>query len=91
MGPAAVEDEEESVEDEDFAQEWLRAAIAVVTTSRPATRALRIRTRRVVVRAGAVQATRPSKATWRCQHVCDFRYADDMRRLVASERARIAR
>ena len=47
MGDAAVEDEDED------ASNWepRAAAIAAMTTSRPATRILRIRIRRVVVRA----------------------------------------
>ena len=44
MGGAAVEDE-------DAGHWWLSAAIAAMTTSRPATRILRIRIRRVAVRA----------------------------------------
>ena len=46
MGDAAVEDD-------DDASNWepRAAAIAAMTTSRPATRILRIRIRRVVVRA----------------------------------------
>src|SRR5215211_7680000 len=62
-----------------------------MTTNRPATRALRVRIPRVVVRAGAVYDTPPSNGAWCCQHVWGFRYADDMRRLVASEHARVAR
>jgi hypothetical protein len=53
MGGAAVEDGE-SVEDEDAGHRWQREAIAASATSRPAIRVLRIRNRRVVVRAGAV-------------------------------------
>ena len=46
MGDAAVEDED--------ASNWEpRAAIAAMTTSRPATRIQRIRIRRVVARAGS--------------------------------------
>ena len=49
MGDAAVEDEDD---DEDVSNwEPRAAAIAAMTTSRPATRILRIRIRRVVVRA----------------------------------------
>ena len=46
---------DEAVEDED-ASDWSprAAAIAAMTTSRPATPILRIRLRRVVVRAGAL-------------------------------------
>src|SRR3981081_67534 len=47
-----------------------------MTTSRPATRILGIR--RVVVRAGSLYVMPPFKAAWCCQHVCGFRYADDM-------------
>jgi hypothetical protein len=44
-----------AVEDDDAGNWWPRAtAIAAITTSRPATRVLRIRIRRVVVRAGGV-------------------------------------
>jgi hypothetical protein len=44
-----------TVEDEDASNWWPRAAaIAAMTTSRPATRILRIRIRRVVVGAGAL-------------------------------------
>jgi hypothetical protein len=48
MGDAAVEDEDGS--------NWepRAAAIAAMTTSMPATRILRIRIRRVVVRAGSL-------------------------------------
>jgi hypothetical protein len=48
MGDAAVEDED--------AGNWCprAAASAAMTTSRPATRILRIRIRRVVVRAGSL-------------------------------------
>ena len=53
MGAGAVEDEE-SVDDEDDGHRELRAAIAAITTNRPATRALRIRIRRAGVRADAV-------------------------------------
>jgi hypothetical protein len=54
MGDAVVEDED-SVGDEDAGNWWPRAAaIAAMTTSRPATRILRIRIRRVVVRAGSL-------------------------------------
>jgi hypothetical protein len=54
MSDAAVEDED-AVDDQD-ASTWLprAAAIAAMTTSRPATRILRIRIRRAVVRAGSV-------------------------------------
>ena len=44
----------------------------------------RIRIRRVVVRARLLEDMPPVKAARCCQHVCGFRYADDMRRLVAS-------
>jgi hypothetical protein len=77
MGGAAVEDEDED------ASNWepRAAAIAAMTTSAPAARILRIRIRRVVGRAGRLRVTRPFKAAWCCQHVCDFRYAADTRRL----------
>jgi hypothetical protein len=83
MGDAAVEDED-AVKEED-AGNWSprAAAIAATTTTRPAIRSLRIR--RVLVRAGLLQVTAPLEAAWRCPHVCGFRYADDMRQLVASE------
>ena len=52
-----------AVEDEDAGSWWPRAAaIAATTTSRPATRILRIRIRRVVVRAGSLEVTPPVKA-----------------------------
>jgi hypothetical protein len=85
MGDAAVEDEDAS------SREPRAAAIAAKTTSRPATRILRIRIRRVVVRAGSLWVMPPVKAAWCCQHVCGFRYADDMRQLVASEHAGVDR
>jgi hypothetical protein len=66
-------------------------AIATTATSTPAAPRLRIPIRRVVARAGLLRVTPPLKAAWRCRHVCDFRYADDMRQLVASEHARVAR
>src|SRR5918912_3690578 len=47
-----------------------------MTTSRQATGILGIR--RVVVRAGSLQVMPPVKQAWCCQHVCGFRYADDM-------------
>jgi len=54
MGDAAVEDDD-AVEDEDASTWWPRAAaIAAMTTSRPATRSQRIRIRPVVVRAGSL-------------------------------------
>jgi two-component system response regulator VanR len=82
MGEGAVEGEDAN---------WLprAAAVAAMTTSRPATRILRIRIRRVVVRAGSLQVMLPVKAAWCCQHVCGSRYADDMCRLVASRGMRV--
>jgi hypothetical protein len=56
--------------------------IAAVATTRPAAEGLRVL--RDVVRADAVRLMLPVKAAWCCQHVCASRYADDMRRLVAS-------
>ena len=78
-GDAAVEDED--------ASNWepRAAAIATMTTSRPARRILRIRIRRVVARAGSLWATHPVKAASRCRHVCGFRYAGDMHPLVSIE------
>jgi hypothetical protein len=75
MGDAAL--------DEDDAGNWWprTAAIAAMTTSRPAARILRIRIRRVVVRAGSLYVMPPVKAAWCCQHVSGFRYAGDMCRL----------
>jgi len=90
MGAVAVEDEE-SLEDEDARHSRLRAVIAAMTTRRPATRVLRIRIRWGAVRAGSLEITPPFQAASCCQRVCDFRYADDMRRLLRSERARVAR
>jgi hypothetical protein len=78
---------DEAVEGDDTCDfEPSAAAIATMATSTPPARRLRIRVRRVVARAGPLRVTPPVKAAWRCQHVCDFRYADDMCRLVASER-----
>src|ERR671911_43725 len=37
----------------------------------------------MVIRAGSLSVMPPVKAAWCCQHVCGFRYADDMRRLLA--------
>jgi hypothetical protein len=56
--------------------------IAAVTTTRLT--ALGLRVLWVVVSADADWLMLPVKAAWRCQHVCGSRYADDMRRLVAS-------
>jgi two-component system response regulator VanR len=58
-----------------------------MATSRPATRILGIR--RVVVRVGSLYVMPPFKAAGCCQHVSGFRYADDMRRLVASRSMRV--
>jgi hypothetical protein len=90
MGDAAVKGED-AVEDED-AVNWepRAAATAAMTTSRTATRSLRIRIRRVLVRARLLETTPPFKAAWCCEHVCRFRYADDIRQLVASEHACVA-
>ena len=75
------------VEDEDASNWWPRdAAPAVMATSRPATRILGIRR---VVRIGSLQVMPPFKAAGCCQHVLGFRYADDMRRLVASRSMRV--
>src|SRR4029450_8932360 len=52
-----------------------------MTTSRPTTRILEVR--RVVVRAGSLEVMLPVKAAWCCRPVCGFRYAEDMRRLLA--------
>ena len=41
------------------------------------------RVRRAAVPAGSLRIMRSVKAARCCQHVCGFRYADDMRRLVA--------
>src|SRR3954447_22211552 len=67
------------------------ATIATMATTTPAAWRRRIRVRQVVARAGLLRVTPPLKAAWCCQHVCDFRYADDMPRLVGSERARADR
>src|SRR3954447_26367747 len=61
------------------------------TTRRKATRAQRIRTAGVVVRSGLLWVMPPFNGAPRCGHVCAFRYADETRRLVASERARVDR
>src|ERR1700722_2738989 len=60
-----------------------------MTTSRPATRIRRIRIRRVVARAGSREGMPLLWASSRCQQVCGFRYADDMRRLVAWASVRV--
>src|SRR6478752_5069617 len=52
-----------------------------MTTSRPATRSLRIRIRRVFARARSRWLIPRFKAAWRCRHVSGFRYADETRRL----------
>src|SRR5439155_5166026 len=85
MGDAAVEDEDASN------SELRAAATTAMPTSRPAVRIRRVRIRRVVVRAGSREVMPPFKAAWYCQHVSGFRYADDMRRLLASEHACIDR
>jgi hypothetical protein len=90
FGGAAVGDED-AVEDEGPDNGAPRAAaIAAMTASSPATRRLRIRVRRALVRADLLLVTPRVKGAWCCQRVCDFRYADDMCRLVASEHARVA-
>src|SRR5919202_5011301 len=58
-----------------------------MTTSRPATRILG--TRRVLVRADARYAMPAVEQAWRCQHVCGFRYADDMLRPESFESVRV--
>jgi hypothetical protein len=75
-------DDEDAVEDDDAGGWVLRtAAITATTTTRPAARILRTRIRRVADRADWPLVTPPVKAAWCCLHVCDFRYAGDMRRL----------
>src|ERR671925_612921 len=54
---------------------------AALTTTRAARMVDRVR--RAAVRAGLLEDMPPVKAARCCQHVCGFRYADDMRRLVA--------
>ena len=61
------------------------AAIAAMTASRPATRSRRIRVRDRCVACWSGEVMPPVKAARRCGPVCGFRYAGDMRRLVASE------
>src|SRR3979409_2170933 len=51
----------------------------------------RDRVRRTAVRAGSLRIMLPFKAAGCCQHVCGFRYADDMPQRVASEHARADR
>src|SRR3954471_21512063 len=83
---------EDAVKDDDTSDSEPRAAaIATTATSTPAARRLRIRIRAGVARAGLLRVTPPLKAAWCCRHVCDFRYAGDMRRLVGSGRARADR
>src|SRR5215210_603988 len=89
---AAADEGEGTVKDDDTsALEPRAAAIATMATTTPAAVHLRIRIRQVVARAGLLRVTPPLKAARCCRHVCDFRYAGDMRRLVASKRARAAR
>jgi two-component system, OmpR family, response regulator VanR len=61
--------------------------IAAATTARPAAMSLRVL--RVVVRADAVRVMLAVKAAWRCQHVCGFRYAGDMRQARNIEGMRV--
>src|SRR5882762_6903940 len=56
-------------------------------TTRPT--AMDPRVLRVVVRFDAARVMPPVKAAWCCQHVCGFRYADDMRGLVTSGSMRV--
>src|SRR4051795_478461 len=93
MGGAPVEGEDAAGSQDAGDWEPRPAASPAMTTSRPATRTPRSRIRRVVRRAGCpwVKVTPPFQAAWCCQHVCGFRYADDMRLLGASEHARLAR
>src|SRR3954447_15880521 len=89
---AAADEGEGTVEDDDTSDLEPRAAtIATTARSTPAARRLRIRVPRVVARAGVRRVTPPLKAARCCRRVCDFRYADDMPRLVGSERARADR
>jgi hypothetical protein len=76
----------DAVEGEDSSNWYPRAAEIVATaTSTPAARILRARILRARIRWDVVRArvpvTPPVKEAWCCQHVCGFRYADDMRRL----------
>ena len=54
---------------------------AAMTTARPTRTSLGVP--RASARAGAVWFMPSVKAAWCCQHVCGFRYADDMLRLVS--------
>jgi two-component system response regulator VanR len=75
MGDVADEDE--------TANDWYpRTPISAALAT---TRAARMvdRVRRAAVRAGLLSDMPPVKAARCCQHVCGFRYADDMRRLLA--------
>ena len=80
------------VEGDDAGDWWpSAAAIAATTTSRTATRGPANPGPAGRRRAGALEVTPPVKAAACCRRVCGFRYAGDMRRLVASEHARAAR
>ena len=84
---------EGTVEDDDISDsEPTVAALARQAMSTPAAQRLRrrIRIRRVVARAGLLRVTPPLKAASCYRHVCNFRYADEMRQLVASQDARLA-
>src|SRR5262249_5347058 len=78
---------------EEDAPHWrpLNAPIAAVTTSTPARHVLRIRIRRVVVRAGSLESTLRPWAAVRCRHVSGFRYWGDPPPPLASEDACLAR
>ena len=68
---------------DDAAGRWTKIPmIAAVTTNRPTAVGLVVLW--VIVLADAVRLMLPVKAAWCCRHVCGFRYADDMHRLVAS-------
>ena len=57
MGDAALEDDDEDEdagEGKDPSSWWPRAAAIAATTSTPATRIVRIRIRRLIVRAGSL-------------------------------------
>ncbi len=73
----ALAEGETAVEDETADRNPKAAAITAMTTTRLATRILRVRIRRVVARPRLPRAMPPSKAASCCEHVSGFRYADE--------------
>lgn len=82
----------EEVEDGDACSwELQAAAITARTRSCAVSRIRRVRPCRHRLLGRLVWVILPVKAAWCCQHVSDSWYADDMRRLVESWSARVAR